>query len=277
MANKDFVNYRISSLRAEVPKLKKKANGIVQALTHFDNELENLSTRIEQLGTAVDNYELTINKNHARIVTRLERKIAELEAKLAKKNFADPVSTTNPVALEKATTIAIFDSILSAITSWSVHGDLASDVEMASQAVIFPTVYERVMSGEDPAYLLSDVPESAEVVVQRGREYVKWVRSQCETQITTDTAWDVYAPSIQEWWINDALPLLYGEADPDWENDTPYTLEQLEVWKTNPADRMVAFPKIYDAMELLKMNRQEINKSTRILEFNLKTAENRIE
>ena len=176
MANKDFVNYRISALRSEVPKLKKKANGIVQALTHFDNELENLSTRIEQLGTAIDNYELTMNKNHAKVVTRLERKIAELEARLSKKNLTDSVTTSNPVSLEKATTIAIFDSIISAITSWSTHGDLASDVEMASQAVIFPTVYERVMSGEDPAYLLSDVPESAKVIVQRGREYVKWVR-----------------------------------------------------------------------------------------------------
>jgi hypothetical protein len=183
---------------------------------------------------------------------------------------------TNETVISKVTTIAIFDAILSAITSWSVHGDQASDVEAASQTVIFPCVYERVMSGDDPAYLLDEVPSSAELVVQRGREFVKWIRSECETHITNEAAWEKYAPKIQEWWLNDGLPLLYGESDPDWEEDTLFTLEQIEVWRNNPVDRMMAFPKIHDAMDLLQKHRSEVNSRINLQEFNRNVAATRL-
>jgi hypothetical protein len=133
------------------------------------------------------------------------------------------------------------------------------------------------MSGEDPAYILEGIPDSAELVVQRGREYVKWIRSECETHITDQDSWAKYAPSVQEWWTNDGLPLLYGERDPDWESDTPYTLEQIEVWRNNPADRIMAFPKIHDAMDILQKHRTEVYQAIPLGEFNQKMAQTRLE
>jgi hypothetical protein len=132
------------------------------------------------------------------------------------------------------------------------------------------------MSGEDPAYLLLDVPESAKIVVERGRKYVQWVRSICDTHLTNPEAWEKHAREVQQWWLSDALPLIYGEADPDWEDDVPYTLDQMETWKNQPADRMMAFPRIHDAMDIFSKNRKEIYQQTSILLFTKETAATRL-
>jgi hypothetical protein len=273
MATKDYLNYRATGLKNEIPKIKKKLSHAKHSLDNLDHEVETLSQRVDSLVDAVEAYESSISKKYERTISRLQQKIEALE----KLTIGSKSNSTNDVAITKATTIAIFDAILGAITSWSIHGDQASDVEAASQTVIFPCVYERVMSGDDPAYLLSEVPVSAEIVVQRGREFVKWIRSECETHITNETAWKEYAPQIQQWWLDDGLPLLYGEADPDWEEDTPYTLDQIETWRNNPVDRVMAFPRIHDAMDLLQKHRAEVNERIRLQDFNRTVAQTRLQ
>lgn len=273
MASKDFLNYKLSSLRNEVPRVKKKLSMAKQAVEALDAEVDALGLKVENVASVMEAFEAGIVKKHDRVVAKLQERIAQLEKQLAKSGASAP---TSDILISKVITIAIFDAILGAITTWSVHGDQASDVEAASQTVIFPCVYERVMGGDDPAYILDEVPASAELVVQRGREFVKWIRSECETHITNEAAWEVYAPKIQEWWLHDGLPLLYGEADPDWEEDTLYTLEQIEVWRNNPVDRVMAFPKIHDAMDLLQKHRSEVNSRIRLQDFNRNVAATRL-
>ena len=273
MANRDFLNYKIAAVRNEVPRIKKKLSTVQQAVDAFEDEVEALGTKVDNLVGFIDAFENNMKNKHSKVVAKLEAEIAKLEKQLMKRGVAAPTSDTT---ISKVTTIAVFDAILSAITSWSKDGDQASDVEAASQTVIFPCVYERVMGGDDPAYLLDEVPTSAELVVQRGREFVRWIRGECETHITSPSAWKVYAPKIQEWWLNDGLPLLYGEADPDWEEDTPYSLEQIEVWRNNPVDRVMAFPKIHDAMDLLQKHRAEVNSRIRLQDFNRSVASTRL-
>jgi hypothetical protein len=272
MATKDYLNFKATSLKSEIPKVKKKLSNAKHHLDCLDHEVDVLSQRVDSLVDAVEAYESAISKHYKRTISKLNQKIEALE----KLTIGEKTNSTNEVAITKACTIAVFDTILSAITSWSVHGDQASDIEAASQTVIFPCVYERVMGGDDPAYLLDEVPSSAELVVQRGREFVKWIRSECETHITNEVAWEKYAPKIQEWWLNDGLPLLYGEADPDWEEDSPYTLEQIETWRNNPVDRVMAFPKIHDAMDLLQKHRSEVNSRINLQEFNRNVAATRL-
>lgn len=275
MANKDYLNYRLTQLKNEVPALKRKVSKIENALNDLDNELDTFVSKLDTLGSYVDSFALSTQRAHDRQVAKLQKQIAKLEARLLKGGFVE-TDTVNPVAIEKAKTIAIFDIILQAITSWSDSGDQAADVEAISQAVIFPTIYERVSAGRDPAYLLSEVPDSARLVVQRAREYVKWVRSECETTLFEPAAWEKYAPTIQEWWVNDGLPLLYGEADPEWEEDTPYSLEQIETWRNNPADRVVAFPKVYDAIDNFTKHRPEVMKEDGFREFLMYTTTTRL-
>ena len=117
---------------------------------------------------------------------------------------------------------------------------------------------------------------SAYVVVQRGREFVKWIRSECDTAITSEETWNKYAPEVVNWWKNDALPLIYGEADDNWQMDVPYTLDQMLVWKNNPADRILEFPEVFDAMDLLRKTRSEIIPGTQIPAFNSQIATTRL-
>lgn len=222
--------------------------------------------------------ELEKRKNTAAV--RADKQIKALEArnaKLIQQIGSGPSVDTMPSAiLEKARTIAIFDTVLNGITMWSKDGDLANDFEMASQAILFPMVYERVMRADDPAYLLEDIPLSATVVVQHGREMVQWIRSECESAITEPTAWEVYCPQITDWWKNEALPLIYGERDDTWDTDIPYTLDQMFVWKNNPADRMIEFPEVFDAMDLLRKTRSEVVPGTQIPAFNNNIAATRL-
>jgi len=275
MANKEYLNYRLNQLKNEVPAIKKKIGWVENNLNALDAEVDNFVAKIDTLAAEIENYHISTHREYERQTKRLQNQISSLEKKLAKQG-GKATSGVNPVILDKAKTIAIFDAILSAITSWSTSGDLASDVEAASQSVIFPSIYERIMSGTDPAYLLSDVPSTALVAVQRGREYVCWIRSECQTAITHPEAWLKYAPEVQKWWLNDGLPLIYGEADPDWEDDIPFSLDQIETWRNNPADRMTAFPKVYDAMEIYSKNRQEVMDTTNIRQFNLDTSKTRL-
>ena len=274
MANKDYLNYRLNKLKNEVPVLKKKLGVIMESVSALNTELDTFVAKIDTLGTGIESYHMSTQNVMDRQERKLQKQIDKLQRQLSR--TGGTTTGSNPVVLEKAKTIAIFDSILSAITSWSQAGDLASDVEAAMQSVLFPSVYERVMSGEDPAYLLSDVPDTARTVVQQGREYVKWIRSICEVSVTDAEAWKELAPEIQKWVVTNALPLIYGEADPDWEDDVPYTLDQVLTWRNNPADRMIAFPKIYDAMDIYSKNRQEIMESTTILSFNQDIAKTRL-
>jgi hypothetical protein len=274
MANKDYLNYRLTGLKKEVPALKKKVNNIQTSVSSLDTELDTFVSKIDMLSDAVESFCQTTTNKYERQVRNLQRQIESLEKRLSKES-PDRSGPTS-IVLQKAKTIAVFDSILSAITSWSQAGDLASDVEAAIQSVIFPSVYERVMSGSDPAYLLPDIPDTAESVVYEGRQYVKWIRSNCGVAITDPQTWSEHAPEVQKWVSTNALPLLYGEADPEWEEDVPYTLDQILTWRNNPADRMIAFPKIHDAIEIYSKNRQEVMDATSIRQFNLDTSKTRL-
>jgi hypothetical protein len=274
MTTKDYLNYRLTGLKKEVPVLKKKVNNIQSSISSFDTELDTFVSKIDTLSDAVEGFYQTLTNKYERQIGNLNRQIETLQKKLSKEQpqHSGPAS----VVLQKAKTIAIFDSILSAITSWSQAGDLASDVEAAIQSVLFPSVYERVMSGSDPAYLLPEVPDTAEAVVYEGRQYVKWIRHNCDVAITDPQTWSEHAPEIQKWVTTNALPLIYGEADPEWDEDVPYTLDQILTWRNNPADRMIAFPKIHDAMEIYSKNRQEVMETTNIRQFNLDTSKTRL-
>ena len=137
MANRDFLNYKIAAVRNEVPRIKKKLTAVQQAVDTFEAEVEALGVKVDNLVGFIDAFENNMKNKHSKVVAKLEAEIAKLEKQLMKSGVSAPTSDTT---VSKVTTIAIFDAILSAITSWSKDGDQASDVEAASQTVIFPCV-----------------------------------------------------------------------------------------------------------------------------------------
>ena len=228
---------------------------------------------------AIEQYSLAqevLEKKIPMLIDQYEARIAELEARLADyEEQALFVEAEDPL-LTKASTIAIFDSILFAIENWSTDGDTAPDFSLACQAILFPLVYDQVMNGNEH-YHLKRVPDAALEVVKRGREYIKFIRSVCPVGLTEAQAWTNHIPMISKWWINDALPLLYGARDPAWESNSILSLEDIMVWRDQPASRALKFPLIFDAMDLVDRYGESIRETSGLPKFTLDTLNTRLE
>jgi len=152
-------------------------------------------------------------------------------------------------AYEQARTVRVIDSVVFAISNWSKDGDTAPDVAQAIQSVVYPSALARLMSGDD--YTLNLEPETMLKVTREGHALIQSLRDKADVAITnSQSTWDEHAPLIQDWVKSSMLPALYGATDERWQNDTPYTFEQINAWTRQTASRALDFPLVFDAFEL---------------------------
>jgi hypothetical protein len=196
-----------------------------------------------------------------REVRRLERELLLLSKSVKGNSTLSPASETD---LKVASTIGVFDTILRHMCA------NADDFRLASEAFLFPAVYERVMDGGEDAYFLEEIPPSAVLVISRGKEYINWVREEYDTHITDPETWPNAIDHIVEWWRNDALPMMYGARDEQWDIDIPLTLQEILLWKESPADRPLNFSKIFDSYEIYRKHKDETYGTSGLREFELK-------
>ena len=237
----------------------------------FEKNIQGIRLKMDDVKRAAEEYKEAIQRENQKIVRELERK-----HELAQRGDVSLETPTNLEGLEKAKTISIFDSILFAIENWSSDGQTAPDITMVSQSVLFPTVYERVMKGNED-YFVEKVPIAALEVVRRGREFVQHIRDVSVAPLSDPAAWETHAELVQQWWIMDALPLIYGARDPDWEEDRQFQHVEIMEWREQPASRALDFPLIFDGMELIDRYRDQIRESTGLPEFTKQTLNTRIE
>ena len=146
----------------------------------------------------------------------------------------------------------------------------AEDFRLASEAFLFPAVYERVMDNAEDAYFLEEIPPATLLVIERGKEYIAWIREEYDTHITDPETWPNAIDYVAEWWRNDALPMMYGARDEQWDIDAPLSLQEILLWKESPSDRPLNFSKIFDAYEIYRKHKDEIYGTTGLREFELK-------
>jgi len=283
------------SLNREVKKLEDKFIGRVNSLEEaFKQALEKLTedfsaetfkistlcTEIEEntleIQRGVEAYKAHVSRLSNAEARRLRKQIKDLETQLEAAGQKVDKVTVNRVEVNKAKTLAIFDAVLFNISNWSKSGDTAPDFELASQAILFPTVYERVMNGEE-SYLLDAVPVSALEVVRRGREWVRYFREVCPLSLVDPTTWKDNIESVRSWWVNDALALIYEARDPAWEEDVPFALTEMIAWRDYPANRALSFPLIYDGMSGVERHRDHIREETGLPNFNKTAIQTRLE
>lgn len=234
--------------------------------------------KIEPIVEAVSTEAEEFLRKERRAITREMKRMSDEMDKLKASLAAAPVVVPNEIEIsevKKAATLAIYDSIIFAIGNWSTEGDTAPDFELACQSMLFPVIYERVMRGEED-YYLEKVPPAAPIVVQRGREYVKHFREVCTSSLVDPNAWDAHAREIQQWWIRDALPLIYGARADEWDEDIGLSLTEILEWRDQPASRALHFPLIFDGMEMISKYRDQIRDTTGLPEFNKTSLETRL-
>lgn len=262
----DNVVFATDSIRTSVAALKKKLSNLKITIEQFDCEIERIETKFDKLLTQTDIYKAKVEREANREVRRLDTEVTRLRKELAdyeaEKQIAAP--PTNSLELRVASTMAIFECILRHMCG---HSD---DFRLMSYAFLFPAVYERVVAADDTAYLRDRVPESAPVVILRGKEYIQYLREVCETHVTDPSAWNKHIGEVTDWWRNDALPLLYGERDEIWDEDVPLSLTEMLLWKEDPASRPLNFSAVFDAFEIYKNNKEAVVNTCGVQDLEMK-------
>lgn len=156
------------------------------------------------------------------------------------------------IKLLQSLSYTVFDTILFSITKGS-----APDFTLISQSALFETVYLNVSRGYD-SYLFQEVPVSAKAVIVQGRSILDELRETEERFLDEPDLWNVYAPQIQKWWVDTALPLIFGERDPDWDKVVFPTYDEMQRWKESEFSRRQFFPAVTDLIELAKDNAAKV-------------------
>ena len=260
----------------QLHKVEQKGQELERRFKQLDVEISDKLSKALQTVQQFQACAEEIKLIYPRLMEEKNKEIDDLKAKIEALESSPVETVQEDPQLVKASTIAIFDSILFAIENWSTDGDTAPDFTLACQAVLFPMVYDQVMNGNQH-YFLRRVPDAALEVVKRGREYVKFIRNVCPVGLTDPATWENHIPMISSWWINDALPLLYGARDAAWETDSILSLDSIIVWRDQPASRALEFPLVFDAMDLLDRYGDSIRDTTKLPDFTLDTLNTRLE
>ena len=268
-------NLRESYLQRSIEKVSQRLENSAQVA----REREILDARaVEALQKNIDNY---IKEIPGLIEQEVRERTRELKAEVEslKKELSERPKAPLPSAISlsekcKASTICIFDTLLSAIENWTTDGLTAPDVSLCSQSILFPLVYEQVMRGNED-YYLEKFPSISMEVVRRGRTFVKWLREELPTALNSQDVWDLYADEVRQWWINDGLPLLYGARDDEWSVDNSYSLDDMLKWRDLPASRVLDFPLIADGMELVTQHMDAIREPIGLRNFNQQQIQTR--
>jgi hypothetical protein len=251
-----------NSLRASIKSIKRKVNTLKLSIQNLDSEIDDIEMKFDKVIIESEIFKAKVEREMGREVRRLERELENLRK--------TPVSlvveqNTSAEDLRVASTIAVVECLLRAIC----HN--AEDFRVLSYAFLFPAVIERVVKGNEEAYFLEEVPASADIIVRRGLEYIAWIRSECDTHLTDPQAWEAFSLLVSDWWKNDALPLLYGSRDDNWDIDEPLSNLEMMSWRDNVADRPLQFPSVFDAYDIYKRHKDEVYKSSGVQDFEMKT------
>lgn len=250
-----------NATRTSLTNIKKKVSKLRIAVEDVSADLEKMETKFENILSQAEIYKAKLEREMGREVRRLERELALLRN--ATTGVMTPGETTKS-DLKVASTVGIFDTILRHMCKD------AEDFRLASEAFLFPAVFERVMDGTEEAYFLEEVPVAAPIVIQRGKEHIKHLRDISETYITEPDTWAANIQTITDWWRNDALPMIYGARDEQWDIDVALSLPEILQWREEPGQRPLNFPKIFDAYEIYRKHKDTIYGTTGLRDFELK-------
>ncbi len=265
----------IGRKNALTTQIKKLETEIQLKIAKLEEAADGLNESHDRILFAVTAYKKQCERSANTDLRRAERRIKELE-KLLAQGGGQARTDTNLTAVAKGRTFAIFDAILFNISNWSSTGDTAPDFELVSQSILFPVVYEQVMNGPE-GYILDTVPPSAMEVIRRGREWVKHLRGTCERSLVDPSVWTEHQPAIVQWWLNDALPLIYDYRNPEWDDYEPFSQQEMIAWRDFPANRALSFPLIFDGMETVTRYREEIREMSGIPELDMKAMQTRLD
>ena len=263
---------------AKAQKLENEAKMWREQAEKFENEMLPFTESYteQRIRVAVKDETEYLEKELRKADAELKRKdkrIGEVEKRIL--HYEEAPMQADRVALARAKTFAIIDSILFAIENWAEDDSPAPDITLAAQATLFPVLLNKVSQGDED-YYLEEVPMGAYEVVRRGRQFVKSFRDDEHISILNEDGWQVLQPILHSWWTRDAMPLLFDAGYAGWEKEEPYTREQMFTWRDKEMSRAMDFPLIFDGYELSRKYGDQIRTETGLPEFNRQVMTTRI-
>jgi hypothetical protein len=249
-----------NSMRTVVGTLRKKLIGIRSSIDSLESSLDQLDGKFDKILTEAEIYKTKLERDLSREIRRLEKELEDAK----KATPVVPTLETPESELRIASTVSIFETLLYHICNQ------ADDFKLVSYSFLFPAVIERVLDGSEEAYFIDVVPDTMNLVIDRGIQYVQWVREVSDTYLTDKETWEALAPEITNWWRNDALPLLYGGRDEQWDIDEPLSRLEMLSWRDNPAERPFQFSPIYDTYEIYLKHKDAVYEKSNLREFDFK-------
>ena len=218
-----------------------------------EKEMEILIDRIQKMEGILDK----VVAPREKWVEYEVRKVENIRAKTKPEEVIEEASDKSwgepDTRLRQALTYTVFDTILFCITNGQ-----SPDFTLISQSVLIGCVYNNVSKGYN-SYLFKGIPPSGVSAIIQGKSILEELREKEDDYLDTPENWEKYAPLIQRWWMNVALPLVFGEMDPDWaEVDLPNCSEMKE-WADSDINKMQITPAIYDLIEAARSRTQEIS------------------
>lgn len=277
--SESYFDYYLSScathIEALMNEIRRSKDNHIADLTRMEKKYSMFTNAQQKVITAERQLVARKLKEKDKLIDRQAAEIRELKEQLEDNTKSRKIASIEDYKIRQACSLAVFDSLLFAMEEWAVDDVPASDFRLVSQSLIFKIVYEPIMRGEED-YYIEKVPVAALEIVKRGREYISSIRKQYTSAMTDPSVWQDVSEVVHEWWLNDALPLLYGARDDDWSVIVPYSLEEMLAWRDQPAARALDFPLVWDGTELVAKYGDQIRENTGIGEFQNKHMQTRL-
>lgn len=244
-------------LRAKLFSLKRKINSINLSIEGLYIEIDKIDQAFENLDCELEIYKNRISRTAGSEARKLQYKLKAFEGQTKK----DLEETDAFKEILIASTVTIFDSI--------IYGICKNDEDLfaACYAALFPLVYSR-LTGLDKFYLLDHVPDVAMEVVSDARKEFEEICRVCDGPLTTPYNWNMASELIFDYWRDKALPSLYGKVDQKWFSDSPYSLAEIQKWRTCESERAELMPKVNDAYLIKQRLKDEVIDSNGVVGFN---------
>jgi hypothetical protein len=268
----------LNGVKLILSSVKRKASSAKASFVALETEIDRLDIKFDQLCNEFEEHKHKLsaeaekaNEGIRKENEQLRRKLEAIESE-REDEYWDEQSEEYQEFLKRkkiATTVCVLESILSLIATIKDE-----DFKLMSYSFLYPAVYSKLLDESNSHLILEEAPDSTEVVVTRGREFLEALRGASQVDLTVGEVWDAMVGEVSHWWSGTALPLLYKDKNPDWlrQEVVCESKEKISRASIDPFFKLTQFPEVVDALTIYYENedKSEIRRSSGVLDLEAK-------
>ena len=216
----------------------------------INKHLEKIESTVSKLEANLDAYKNTLEKESRAETKKLKDRVEELESYIDSLEIieADGEEEKDEAHYYRAKTLAFLEKVILLISKWSNTEENSLDFENVSKAVLIPSVYLKVAK-YDYKYLLRELPPNLDKIIVDGRGHIAQLReAYSKVSLDSKSIWEETTFHVKAWWIDEALPKIFGFIDLKWEGDPIMDWDSYRKWDKDEMAQVRMYPPIYDTI-----------------------------